>query len=115
MCEIFVSKKSDEIVSPTSIDSQIVLSTPPSSSSSSEVSLATPDEIVSSLKSDGVTFSLSSVEAVPGDVLVINAQNVEVASSILVETDLGVTPQFFKSGDHLSALIPLSYDLGVGT
>lgn len=54
-------------------------------------------------------FEISDTNVYPGEYLVLTAYGIEDPADITISNPFGKTPSFFKTGDHLSALLPVKY------
>ncbi len=54
-------------------------------------------------------FEISDTNLYPGEYLVLTAYGIGKSEDITVQNPFGKPPQFFKTGDHLTALLPVKY------
>ena len=54
-------------------------------------------------------FEISDVNVYPGEYLVLTAYGIKDPKSITIKNPFGKAPTFFKTDDHLTALLPVKY------
>lgn len=54
-------------------------------------------------------FEISDTHVYPGEYLVLTAYGIDSPDSITIQNPFGKAPKFFKSDDHLTALLPVKY------
>ncbi|MFV0497322.1 MAG: M23 family metallopeptidase [Candidatus Fimivivens sp.] len=59
-------------------------------------------------------FELSDTNVYPGEYLVLTAYGIDDPGKITVQNPFGKSPTFFKTDDHLTALLPVKYTYAPG-
>lgn len=103
------SENFSEAVNAESGDSVSTESSQQPGSSQGEMSAPSADDTPQNDLLAKAGFEVSSTSVYPGEFIVIYAYGIENAADISVQSPFSRAPQFFESGDHLTALLPVKY------